>query len=137
MVATLLGLTAATIMFFLLAPALGYPLEFDQGWALAQISVPVFAGFLATATQFATVEHGGGDETAPPLLAWLIFGPATIYLFGAAAVLFVFWSTNRADAPLGGGMSTQLLSTILTALLGLVTITSNIAIARLFRKEGS
>jgi hypothetical protein len=137
MVATLLGITLATIIFFLLGPALGYPLEFDQAWALAQISIPVFIGYFSTTIQFAIGQQAQPDAPAPPLLAWLIFGPAAIYLVGAVVALIVFWSGNRAEAPLGTGMSTGTLSTILTVLLSILAATSNVAIAQLFKKEGS
>lgn len=135
-VLTLLGLTSATIVFFIIAPVLGYPLELDQGWAMAQISIPVLTGYIGTATQFALGGHADDEAKVAPLLTWLVMGPVAIYLLGALAVLWAFWLTNRVGAPLGTGMSTQLLSTILTALLGVVTVSANIAVAQIFRKPG-
>jgi hypothetical protein len=133
MVFALLALTGGTALFFVVAPAIGYPMEFEQGWAIAQISIPVLVGYLGTAIQFAVNKSDDDDQPSPPLLSWLAFGPIAIYVICAAILLLVFGITNGADAPVGRGMSTGMLSTILTALLGIVTVTSNVAIARLFR----
>jgi hypothetical protein len=133
-VLALLGVTAATILFFLVAPSAGFPLEFDQAWGIAQISVPVLAGYLGTATQFAGSASGDDADPSPPLLPWLVFTPMAIYLLAAAILLVVFGLTNRSSAPVGTGMSATFLSTVLTGLLGIVTVTANVAIARLFRK---
>jgi hypothetical protein len=134
-VATLLSMSAVTILFFITAqPVFGYPIDPSQAWILAQISIPVFTGYLGTATQFAMTEPKDGGAKAPPLLLLLVFGPVAIYLIGALVILYVFWLTNRPEAPDGTGISVGLLSTILTTLLGIVTATANIAIAQLFKK---
>jgi hypothetical protein len=134
-VMTVLSICAATILFFIIAPGAGYPLEFDQGWAMAQVSIPVLAGYLGTATQFASADQNDTQKPAPPLLSWLVFGPVAIYIIGAVSLLIVFWQGNNESAEIGAGMSTSLLSTILTALLGIVTATANVAIAQLFKKQ--
>jgi hypothetical protein len=130
---SVLGLTGVTVLFFILAPLCGYPLEPDQGWGIAQISIPVFAGYLGTATQFAAGQNSQSDLEVRPMLSVLIVGPLAIYLIGGVAILLAFWMTNRPGAPIGDGISTQLLSTILTSLLGIVTVTANIAVVQLFK----
>jgi hypothetical protein len=47
-----LGSTFAVFLFFLVAPALHYPLEFSESLRIAQIIAPVFMAYLGTAAQF-------------------------------------------------------------------------------------
>ncbi len=131
----MLALTGSTMLFFVLAPALDYPLEPDQGWAIAQVSVPVFVGYLGTATQFALLPERAADKEPRPMLAMVVLGSLAIYAVGAVTILFAFWLTNRVAAPIDTGMSTKTLSTVLTSLLGVLTVVGNIAVAQMFKRQ--
>jgi hypothetical protein len=47
-----LTITGAVFVFFLLAPVSGYPLEIAQAQGIFQIVLPVFLGYLGSATHF-------------------------------------------------------------------------------------
>lgn len=127
-----------TVFFFILAPAFGYRLEYADVWPLAKPILPVFLGFLGIAVQFIGQDSPGGRgraRRAPPLLLPLVAGPIGIYLLGFIALVVAYGVTNRADAPLGEGMSKEDLSTWITVLLGILAATTNAAVAILFRTE--
>lgn len=128
-----LGLTGLTLLFFIMAqPVFGYPLHGDDAWDIAQISLPVFLGFLGSAAQF--IIHGKAERRrSSPLLTTLIVGPTVVYLVVLISLLFAFGWGNRPGAADGGAMGPDLLKTIYTALLGILAITSNISTGLLFR----
>jgi hypothetical protein len=136
-------ISAGTFVFFIAAPALNFPLLYDQSWRLLQIVFPVFLGYLANATHFVfavdrgTQEDQDQDRAArvgrhSDLAGLLIRWP--IIIFGIFLVLAVaaFGYTNRRNAPVGTGMNVDLLATILSVALGLLTATTNVAVSYLF-----
>lgn len=131
-----LVLTSVTLVFFIAAPVLGYPLTPEEGWRLAQINLPVFLGYLGTATQF--VAAGGsrrGKAKAPPFMALLLGGPLVIYVAALVSLLGAFWWSNRLNAAPGSGISLDLLSGIFTGLLGVLAVSTNILVGLLFKQE--
>lgn len=133
-----LALTAGTLLFFILAPTIGLPLDFGESWKIAQISLPVFLGYLGLATQFATRPPEGSrrPKPAPPFLGILLFGPMGIYVAAVCALVGSFAWSNRPSA-LEGGISVEQLSTVFTALVGLLAVTTNAVVGILFRVEQS
>jgi hypothetical protein len=130
-----LGLTGATLLFFITAhPLFHYPLQGEEGWDIAQISLPVFLGFLGSAAQFA-VNGDATPQRSSPMLTTLVVGPVTLYVLVLVALLAAFGWGNRQGVADGGAMSPDLLKTIYSALLGLVAVTSSIASTLLFRKD--
>jgi hypothetical protein len=129
-----LGLTGATLLFFITAePLFNYPLQGEDAWDVAQISLPVFLGFLGSAAQFA-IDGGTVRKRSSPMLTTLVVGPVVVYVLVLIALLAAFGWGNRAGADDGGGMSPTLLKTIYSALLGLLAVTSSIAGSLLFRR---
>src|SRR6516164_4337019 len=47
-----LSMTACLFIFFLLAPTIGFPLTFSQARGLLEIVLPVFLGYLGSASHF-------------------------------------------------------------------------------------
>jgi hypothetical protein len=134
-VASGLGLTGATLLFFITAhPLFRYPLQGEEAWDIAQISLPVFLGFLGSAAQFA-VNGDTAHQRSSPMVTTLVVGPVTLYVLVLIALLTAFGWGNRQGIADGAGMSPDLLKTIYSALLGLLAITSSIASTLLFRKD--
>ena len=129
--------SACVFVFFLLAPALGYPLAWEQSIRLIELIVPVFVGYLGAAAHYIFQSTSGSTKVAPmPELASLVtFGPLLVFLIGSGVVLFVFGYTNRSSAFPGTGMNIDVLSAIFTALLGLLTVTTSVAISYFFSLE--
>lgn len=133
---TSLVTTAAIFVFFLIAPAVGYPLVFEQSVRLIEIVLPVFLGYLGTATHFI---FGGSHSDPKPgtknlneLLGILVRGPVIVFILASCAALISFGISNSPTAPPGSGMSLDLLAGILAAALGVLTISTSVLVSALF-----
>jgi len=133
-----LATTAAAFIFFLMAPVLGFPLTFDQAIRLLEILLPVFLGYLGTATHFILREpetqargsiasRGRGE-----LLTLLVRGPVIVFALATIAAIVAFGMSNSESAEPGSGMSVDTLAVILTAVLGVLTVSTNLLVASLF-----
>lgn len=123
--------------FFLLGPAFGFPLEFQQAIKLVQLSLPVFLGYLGAAAHFMFSPPERPDLTlnTPSLMALMVRGPLIVFAAGAISALVGFAWTNRASAPPGIGMSLDNLMTVVSLLLGFLAVTTSVVSAYLFAVE--
>lgn len=142
LVAASLLTSASLIVFFLLAPAVGYPLEFSQSLRILEIVLPVFLGYLGAAALYVFRASSADDDVvfrpaALPLVTVLVKGPVLIFAIAAVALLVAFGITNRQNAPPGSGIGIDQLAAGMTAILGLLTVTTNVAVAYLFRGHSS
>lgn len=131
-----LVVTAAHFIFFLVAPAIGFPLEYEHAIRLLQISTPVFFGYLGSASRF-VFNANQQSETAHlhvknPLMGLLIRGPFIIFGLVSVTCLFAFGFSNSTHAAPGTGMDVDTLATIITTVLGLLAVTTNVAVSALF-----
>ena len=132
--------TGCTFAFFLIAPAIGYPLTWRDVPRIYEVILPVFLGYLGSATHF--LFHAGSNRKEPPLndrggaFGLLIRGPFAVFGVGTISLLFVFGYVNRSGAPNGSGMGIDELSHFFTALLGLLAVTTNAAVGYLFSLRG-
>src|SRR5258706_7001356 len=93
LVSASLLLTATTWVFFLAAPALGYPLTYAEAIALLKQITPVFVGYLGLAVGFlSTAKDQGTPGLGPlaPLFTPLVRGPVLLYGTVMANALVVF-----------------------------------------------
>ncbi|MBW8877892.1 MAG: hypothetical protein JF614_23255 [Acidobacteria bacterium] len=133
-----LSITGFMLLFCVTAPALSYPLEFAQSLRLVEIVVPVFFGYLGTATHFVfkkTRKVPLARPQARPLLGLLIKGPLLVYSVTTLAAILAFGLTNRSGAPPGSGMSVDELAMSFSILLGLLTVTTTVLVSYLFAAE--
>lgn len=127
--------TAAHFIFFLVAPAIGFPLEYEHAIRLLQISTPVFFGYLGSASRF--VFNVNQPEAVHlrvknPLMGLLVRGPFIVFGLASVACLFAFGFSNSINAAPGTGMDVDTLATIITTVLGLLAVTTNVAVSALF-----
>jgi hypothetical protein len=77
-----LSMTAVLFVFFIIAPAFGFPLTFGQARGLLEIILPVFLGYLGSASHFVFSQRsarlGGGAEL------WVVFQPRREYRSASA-----------------------------------------------------
>lgn len=132
-----LCVTGTTLLFFTVAPALGFPASWNESLGLSQIITPVFLGNIGFAAAFAAQTQ---DDPEPAinnskthLISILAYGAIIVFGLIAVAACVVFWVSNRSSSvATGTGMGLSTLQTSLTAALGVSTATSNHLLARLF-----
>ncbi|MDB4963977.1 MAG: hypothetical protein JWP01_3976 [Myxococcales bacterium] len=130
-----LAASAGALVFFTVAPALGYPLDYEQALRLLQIIIPAFSGYLGSATIFIFK----GKRSEPPLseeqaslLGVLVKGPPLLFAVATGAVLVGFGLSNSSFASLGAGMRVDTLATVLSVLLGVLSLTTSVLVTYLF-----
>ena len=135
-VASLL-IAGAVFCFFVVAPALGYPLRFSEALSIVQIVFPVFVGYLGAASQFVFQKSPPPDDAtaARPLMALLLYGPLSLFLLVIVLATLVFGYSNRASAAPGDGMSLEQLRVSVTAAMGLLAVTTSVVVGYLFAVE--
>jgi hypothetical protein len=138
-----LGLTAAAICFFFIAPAVGYPLTFAQSLRALEIILPVFLGYLGSATLFVFRVPSANDARevhraasfSPglgELAGVLVRGPIILVAISFLVLVSVFGVTNSPHAAPGAGISIDQFTAGISTILGLLTVTTNIAVTHLF-----
>lgn len=136
-----LASVGSLFVFVLLAPLVGYPLNYPDVPRLLEISTPVLLSYLGAAVRFVT--HG--PHTRAParpipkhesdLLTLVIKGPILVFVLVSAAAFAGFGLSNRTNAPVGKGMDLDQLSTALTAALGILTASTSALVSYLFHVE--
>jgi hypothetical protein len=126
--------TAANLLFFILAPSFGYPLDYPQNLRVMQLGLPVVLGYLGSMTTFffQPPQKVSISPQALPFLNLMVKGPVIIFALASTAAIVAFGYANRISAPPGLGMSVDILSLTITACLGLLTVTTNAMVAFLF-----
>lgn len=128
-------------VFFLIAPLARYPLRWDQSFRVIEIIIPVFLAYLGSSAHFVfgnligKTNEGIPSEATNPLLGILIRGPLIVFVSASVALLVAFGFSNRPEAIANSGMSVDLLAAGFTAALGILTVTTNVAVAYLFSLE--
>jgi hypothetical protein len=133
-----LTITAATLMFFLAAPAFGYPITWEQGTRVVEIVIPVFLGYLGSATLFlfqTRRQRPSRLADVSQIGAILVRGPIIVFVLVCITTLFSFGYSNRLTANPGSGMSVDTLAWSITSTLGLLAVTTNVATSYLFALE--
>lgn len=127
-------LTGSILVFVTLAPAFGYPLEFSQGVRIGEIVLPVFLGYLGTASHFifARASDPHVKHKNLPLLQLLVRGPIAIFAIVISCALFAFGFTNRDGASPGTGMTVDSLAAAVSTSLALLAVTTGVLVTYLF-----
>lgn len=133
-----LTISTSLLLFFILAPVAGFPIQFSQSFRVLEVIVPVFLGYLGTAALF--VFRAGVPEddiefrpAVANLVGLLVKGPVLVFGLGTIALIAAFGLSNGKDAAAGTGVSLDQLSGGMSMILGLLAVTTNVAVAYLFR----
>jgi len=134
-----LRITGAVFVFFVIAPAVDFPLTFPQARGLLEIVLPVFLGYLGSASHFVfsrrTRRKPIPMNRSPELVSLLIRGPVIVFAVVSICAIAVFGYSNRISAKAGSGMSLDVLASLLSAALGLLAVTTNVAASYFFAAE--
>ncbi|WP_437805131.1 hypothetical protein [Sorangium sp. So ce1078] len=134
-----LSVTAANLLFFIMAPSLGYPMEYPENVRIMQLLMPVVLGYLGAMTSFLfqAPRRVRIDPQALPFLDLLVKGPVIIFTVATTAAIVAFGYSNRRFAPSGTTrMTLDTLSITITACLALLTVTTNAVVSYLFNASG-
>jgi hypothetical protein len=125
-------ITGSQIVFFIVAPVFGFPLQYPKNLDLLQIVLPVFLGYLGAASHFIFQNPAPSVPAQTQYLGLLVKGPIIIYTLAIASALVAFGYSNRADADIGSGMSIDNLATALSIALGVLAVTTGVLSSYLF-----
>jgi len=122
-------------VFFVLAPAVGYPLYYADAINVLKIIIPIFASYLGAAVLFlGTGEAVDLDERPSAMLGLLVKWPVIIFSLGMAALLVSFPLSNGGKFT-GSGMTPNTLSLLVSILTGLLAATTGAISSFLFKVE--
>lgn len=125
-------ITGVQVIFFLVAPAVGYPLEYPKNLEILQLILPVFLGYLGAAAHFVFKTPVPSVPAQNQFLGLLIRGPILVYVLAVLAVVIAFGYSNRIGAPIGPGMSVANLTTALAIALSILAATTGVLSSYLF-----
>ncbi len=131
-----LGVIGFQFVFFLLAPALGYPLTYAQALRPMEIVLPVFLGYVGAATVSLFLGRNGSRPGQSPEsrshFSMLVRGPVVVFSLISCAALIAFGFSNRVGAPPGSGMSLDFLTRMISLSLGLLAVTTSAIVTYIF-----
>lgn len=130
-------ITGVQLVFLILAPALGFPLEYPKNFDILQIVLPVFLGYLGSATTFVFMAPPPSVSVNNQFLGLLVRGPIIIYGLAMVAAFAAFAYSNRSGAPIGGGMSVSNLAAAVSISLGVLAVTTGVMVSYLFVTDQS
>ncbi len=128
--------TGVVFIFFVVAPSTGFPLSFGQARGLLEIIVPVFVGYLASAAHYTfsrnMAKKRASNGVSDKLTSIMIRGPIVVFIVACFVAIVTFGYSNRPSAPSGNGMSIESLAWVISGGLGLLSVTTNVAVTYLF-----
>jgi hypothetical protein len=127
-------LTGSQMLFFVVAPSLGFPLIYPKNLRLIEIVSPVFLGYLGSASHFIFQDPAPTVPVQNDFLGIMIKGPLIIYTVVVIGALASFGYSNRVGVEIGSGMSDDALSTSLSLALGVLAVTTGVITSYLFVK---
>ena len=129
---TSLMVCAGVFAFFMIAPALGYPLSFAESFRLMQLVFPVFVGYAGQAAYFLFAGQNAPQIqlAQPDLFSLILKGPIVVFLISFFLLCAVFgWVNRTGQTVIGSGMTPEQFSLALAVLLGLLTVTTNAVVS--------
>ncbi|MCX7219363.1 MAG: hypothetical protein NTY70_10650 [Burkholderiales bacterium] len=123
-------ITGFQMVFLLVAPHLGFPLESPKNIEILQNISPVFFGYLGSASHFIFKNSEPAPSVTNCHLGFLIKGPFCIYVLATVGAFAAFAYSNRAAS--NSGMTVESLTTSLSMALGVLAVTTGVLSSYLF-----
>jgi hypothetical protein len=127
-----LVITGAQMVFLVIAPTVGFPLEPPKNLHAIEVITPVFLGYLGSATYFLFDRNERSFNVRDEFLGMLVIGPIIVYSLVVVSALGAFGYSNRVGVPIGSGMSEDSLNTALSLALGVLAVTTGVISSYLF-----
>ena len=132
-----IAITGALFLFFAAAPAIRYPLKYEDAFDILKIIVPLFVGYLSSGARYVVGQpNDEGDQLAPnhELLTVLLKWPIWIFCACSIVLLSAFGYSNSGRFT-GDGMTPKTLSLFVSALLSVLAATTSMISVQLFREK--
>jgi len=130
LISSSLIILGAQMVFLIVGPSFGFPMEYPKNLHLIEIVSPVFLGYLGAASHFIFQNPAPDVPVQNEFLGILVRGP--IYTMAVVSALAAFAYSNRAGAEIGSGMSEDALGTALSLSLGVLAVTTGAITSYLF-----
>lgn len=131
-----------TLLFFLIAPVTPYPLDWPGSFRILEIITPVFFGYLGLATRSLFDDRSRSEKipqpSSPSLFTLLAVGPLVIFAIVTLALIVAFGLSNMGTVTQSKAMSAMSLDNLaagLTAVLSLLTVTTNVIVSKVFAEK--
>ena len=97
----------------------------------------MFLGYLGSASYFVFPNAARRHRLEPnrELIGLMVKGPVVVFATICVVAIGAFGYSNRPSAQPGTGMTVEMLSTTVSAALGLLAVTTNVAVTYLFTSE--
>ncbi len=128
-----LVITGLQMVFLLVAPYVGFPLESPKNIQILQNISPVFLGYLGSAAHFIFKTQEPPATKPNRHLGLLVKGPLCIYVLATLAAFVAFGYSNRQAS--SSGMEVESLSTSLSLALGVLAVTTGVLSSYLFATQ--
>lgn len=125
------------LIFFAIAPSIGYPIESSQSLRMMEIILPVFLGYLSTAMVLLISVRSSQSQKWEPignkkLLCVLVYGPVATFFLTVFCVILVYGISNGATETVGIGMPPNTMAFVLAIAVGLLSVSTNMLTYFLF-----
>lgn len=130
-----LALSGGSLAFSILAPALGgfYPIAWEDATRLIQVLLPPFFAHLGTASHFLFSKAERATRVRDgQLLSLLTRGPIYVFAGVLVTVIAAYGITNRPEAAPGSGMTIDTFAMFVSAMQGLLAVTTGVMFNYLF-----
>jgi hypothetical protein len=134
------SLGAATGVFLVIMLAPGLPFDEEEGdrRRLLEILMPVWTGYLASASHFVFARsHQKRSRKVSSNAALLIKAPIVAWSVMCAGAFLRFWHSHSRWAVEGAGMSVDELAGVLAGTLSLLAATTGLAVGYLFSLDSA
>jgi hypothetical protein len=137
LVVSSLAICGSALLFFLIAPATSYPLDWPQSMRMLEIVTPVFFGYLGLASRYIFTRSHDVDlpDNEANLLSLLLIGPLVLFVLVMCALILAFGISNSGQeghADSSRAMSVDQFAAGVTLVLSLLAVTTNVIADHLF-----
>ena len=130
-----ISMLAICSAFLVFAPLTKYPLDFEQSMKIIQVIIPLFAGYLASASMGLTSKNKPRNTKIDENIIYLMKGVFFLIVFMILSLFIVFGVANWPSDNLAYesiDFSFDSLSLMISLILGIHTATTTVIVGYLF-----
>lgn len=130
-----LGSSSVLFIFAVLAPILGYPIDYEKSIGIIKLLTPTFFGYVGAAANFAVADNPNTINKDGHGLIWTVtFGPVLVFWVIVIASFGAYGLVGLNLTPRDLQFPYETLTTVLTIALSLLSVSTSIIVVGLFGK---